>query len=422
MMMKLLFLIALFGCVVNSIRINNDNGLSFQSNCLGGSIQIAESIPLALNLQSNLSTHDAWMELITNAKKSIDMGIFYMTLTDGGQLDPVYGGQLGLDIYKALVDANSRGVSIRIVQNQPSSSMPDTDTQNLAKLGVQVRSINWPSLVGAGILHTKVIVVDQVSAYLGSANLDWRSLAQVKELGVLFQNCPSMVSDTEIAFQQYWDAAVVTELPSDWGVQYQAAYNQTNMASLLLNGNEKFEMFLAVSPPQFVSTDRTGDIDALVSAMNGATKTICISVMDYIPASLYNSPNTFWPVMDNALRAAAYNRGVQVRMLISHWNHTNYAIPQWLHSLDQVNNIDVRWFVVPDFPNEPQVPFTRVNHAKYMVTDEQSYVGTSNWSEDYYTNTGGLSYNIYNDEFTSQLQSIFDRDWNSPYSFPVTTY
>ncbi|KAK5584814.1 hypothetical protein RB653_006431 [Dictyostelium firmibasis] len=421
-MIKLLFLIALFGCVANSIRINNDNDSSFSSNCVGGSIQIAESIPLGLNLQSNLSTHDAWMNLITNAKESIDMGIFYMTLTDGGDLEPVYGGQLGLDIYKALVDANGRGVSIRIVQNQPSSSMPDTDTQNLAKLGVQVRSIDWSSLVGAGILHTKVIVVDQTSAYLGSANLDWRSLAQVKELGVLFQDCPTMVEDTEVAFQQYWDAAVMSSLPTNWGTQYQAAYNQTNMANLVLNGNQEFKMFLAVSPPQFVSSDRTGDIDALTNAMNAATKTICISVMDYIPASLYNSPNTFWPVMDNALRAAAYNRDVQVRMLISHWNHTNINIPQWLHSLDQVSNIDVRWFVVPDFPNEPQVPFTRVNHAKYMVTEEQSYIGTSNWSEDYYTNTGGLSYNIYNDEFTSQLQSIFDRDWNSPYSFPVATY
>ncbi|EGC37391.1 phospholipase D3 [Dictyostelium purpureum] len=411
----ILLIISLFS--VSSFKIDIDSS----NNCQDGTIQIAESIPLGLNLQTNLTTHDAWMQLITNAKKSIDMGIFYMTLTDGGQLNPVYGGQLGMDIFKALAEANSRGVQIRIVQNQPSKSMPDNDTQALAQMGVQVRSINWPNLVGAGILHTKVIVVDQSSAYLGSANLDWRSLAQVKELGVFLQNCPSMVYDTETAFEQYWEAAAMSQLPNNWGSSFTALFNQTNMASLLLN-NQQYQMFLAVSPPQFVSDDRTGDIDALVAAMNAANSSICISVMDYTPASLYNRPNTFWPVMDNAIRAAAFNRNVKVRMLISHWNQTNSRIPQWLHSLDQVSNIDVRWFVVPDFSVNPQVPYTRVNHAKYMVTENQSYIGTSNWSEDYYTNTGGLSYNIFNTQFTSQLQSIFDRDWNSPYTFPITQW
>ncbi len=28
---------------------------------------------------------------------------------------------------------------------------------------------------------------------------------------------------------------------------------------------------------------------------------------------------------------------------------------------------------------EPIVPYTRVNHAKWMVTDSSVYVGTSNW-------------------------------------------
>ena len=34
-------------------------------------------------------------------------------------------------------------------------------------------------LLGSGILHTKFIIADNRSFYLGSANMDWRSLTQV---------------------------------------------------------------------------------------------------------------------------------------------------------------------------------------------------------------------------------------------------
>ncbi|KAN0023271.1 hypothetical protein ACTFIU_011438 [Dictyostelium citrinum] len=422
----LFIIVVLFVVNVNSIRISLDqNDISSTINsCQGGTIQIAESIPLGLDISTNLSTHDAWMDLITNAKESIDLGFFYFTLLGGSELDPVYGGQLGIDIYNAIVDAHSRGINVRIVQNEPSASFPDTDTQALAKLGIQVRSIDWVSLIGSGILHTKLMIVDESSAYVGSANADWSSLAQVKELGIVLKDCPTMVADTEIAFQQYWDAAVMTSLPSNgWTSNYQALFNDTNMASLSLNNNDQvYEMFLAVSPPQFQSTDRTGDIDALMNAINNAEQSICITVMDYTPTTLYNDPNTYWPLIDNALRAAAFNRNVQVRMLISHWNYTSPIIPQWLHSLNQVDNIQVRWFVVPDFSTNPQIPYTRVNHAKFMVTEKQSYVGTSNWSQDYFTVTGGLSYNVFNNDFTNQLQSIFNRDWNSPYTQPIQNF
>jgi len=403
----------------NTHKINLQDG-----SCESGTISIAESIPLYLNFTTELSTHQAWLNLINNAVDSIDMGIFYMTLTDGSSLPSEYGGSMGMDIFKALIEAHSRGVKIRIVQNQPSASMPANDTSTLANMGVaEVRSINWAKLVGGGILHTKVIVVDQQNVYLGSANCDWRSLAQVKELGVVIENCKDIVEDTQRAFEQYWDAAVMTSLPREWPMKDDAKYNSKDMAKLILNGDQVYNMFLAVSPPKFMSRHRTGDVDALVAAINAANKTVCISVMDYAPTSFYNRPNFYWPLIDDAIRSAAFNRNVKVRMLISHWNHTNAKIiPQFLHSLDQLKNVDVRWFVVPDLPFNPQVPYTRVNHAKYMVTEQQSYVGTSNWSWDYFTNTGGLSYNIFNANFTSQLQAIFDRDWNSQYTYPISRW
>jgi len=48
----------------------------------------------------------------------------------------------------------------------------------LSLLGADVRGVDLQSITG-GILHTKLWVVDKKHMYLGSANMDWRSLTQV---------------------------------------------------------------------------------------------------------------------------------------------------------------------------------------------------------------------------------------------------
>lgn len=47
-------------------------------------------------------------------------------------------------------------------------------------LGAEVREVDLKAVTG-GIVHTKLWVVDQKHFYLGSANMDWRSLSQVKQ-------------------------------------------------------------------------------------------------------------------------------------------------------------------------------------------------------------------------------------------------
>jgi hypothetical protein len=45
----------------------------------------------------------------------------------------------------------------------------------------------------------------------------------------------------------------------------------------------------------------------------------------------------YWPIIDDALRTAAIDRQVQVRMLISNWNHTRKAAHYFLQSLVDIN-------------------------------------------------------------------------------------
>ncbi len=39
---------------------------------------------------------------------------------------------------------------------------------------------------------------------MGSANFDWRSLTQVKEMGILVKDCPRLAQDMAKIFDVYW--------------------------------------------------------------------------------------------------------------------------------------------------------------------------------------------------------------------------
>lgn len=61
--------------------------------------------------------------------------------------------------------------------------------------------------------------------------------------------------------------------------------------------------------------------------------------------------------------------------------------------------------------------YTRVNHGKYAVSD-----GTSNLVWDYFYTDAGVSFGTHDVGIVSQLQQVFDADWNSPYALPVEPF
>lgn len=143
-----------------------------------------------------MSTYDAWSLLIAKATNTINIGSFYWSLKSdevANHSSSIYGDK----IFKSLLNAGiDRKININIAQSLPSQISPNIDTEILAKRGAaQVRSVNFLKLIGAGVLHTKVWIIDNMHFYVGSANMDWRSLSQVKELGVLVTNCSCLAKD-----------------------------------------------------------------------------------------------------------------------------------------------------------------------------------------------------------------------------------
>lgn len=64
-----------------------------------------------------------------------------------------------------------------------------------------------------------------------------------------------------------------------------------------------------------------------------------------------------------------------------------------------------------------------------MVTDKVAYIGTSNWSADYFNTTAGVGLMISQNalrsalpenSFHRQMSLVFDRDWNSQFAVPLS--
>lgn len=186
------------------------------------------------------STYDAWSWLIASANKTIDIGSFYWSLRKEDIYNHSSSWQ-GDTIFQSILKAGTqRGIKIRIAQSQPTRDLASADTEILAKRkAALVRSVNFPRLLGGGVLHTKVWVVDGQHLYIGSANMDWRSLTQVKELGVLVQNCSCLAKDVAKIFNVYWSMGKdEARIPPAWPMEYSTKFNYTTPLKVDFNDNE----------------------------------------------------------------------------------------------------------------------------------------------------------------------------------------
>ncbi|XP_070370553.1 5'-3' exonuclease PLD4 isoform X1 [Equus asinus] len=371
----------------------------------------------------------AWLQLLDAAQESVHVASYYWSLTgpDIGVNDS--SSQQGEALLQKLQQLLDRNISLVVATSSPTLAKESTDLQVLAARGAQVRRVPMRQLTG-GVLHSKFWVVDGRHVYVGSANMDWRSLTQVKELGAIIYNCSRLARDLEKTFQTYWVlGAPKAVLPKAWPGNFSSHINRFQPLREHFEGVPTTAYFSA-SPPALCPRGRTRDLDALLAVMGAAREFIYISVMEYFPTTRFRHPARYWPVLDTALRGAAFSWGVHVRLLVSCWLNTDPRMFPFLRSLQALSNpkagvsVDVKVFIVP-MRNHTNIPFSRVNHSKFMVTEKAAYIGTSNWSEDYFSSTSGVGLVVSQRPSSArlgvttvqeQLRQLFERDWSSPYA------
>jgi phospholipase D3/4 len=455
---------------------------------------LVESIPKGLDdLRGTPGvqyTENVLVRLTRAARFSIDLTAMYWallpdptTVDEKGFTEAQFeelGASTGRALYEALHAAAARGVHIRILQSPGFSGQqqesdvlrqefPDCVTIYPIEMG------KWYG--GAGIMHQKIWIFDSLHLYIGSANMDWKSIMQVKEMGVTVENCPELAQDACKYFEAWCDfsglspssvevfdpaAGIYREVPP-WsalvpadqrkesplaGGKYATEYNHSNPLKLNLNG-KPCGVFLTGSPQEVRGDGRSWDGDGLVETIDDARKSVCVSVMDFAPVGLYgrqseavspdgymipNDTPVWWPSLFNSILSAVLTRKVYVRLLVSKWEQTSSLIEPFLHALQQAadagradpymntGQLEIKQFIIPGWDDttgsDRKYPgHTRVNHTKYIVTDRRINIGTSNMTWDYFASTAGSSFNSNHPILLRRLQSVFDRDWASSYAF-----
>lgn len=360
----------------------------------------SEPFELAITVpaETTLSTHglrtakDIWAEMFSSAAKSLDMAFFYAASKEGEALDPVLS---------ALEEAGKRGVRIRVLLEKKFEAVSAKGIARFKAIpGLELRLLDFSAIKPDGIIHAKYFIVDDASAYVGSQNFDWRSLTHIHELGLRILD-PAVVSEISAVFRQDWTA-----------YERLAAGREVYRTQKSPRPYPKDRRaYLVASPYAFNPRRVAGSERELLRLIGTAKENIRIQLLDYSP--LYRD-GAYYPPIDVALRTAAA-RGVQIKLLVSHWNTSDKHIDH-LKSLHLVPNIEVRVATVPPSSEGP-IPFSRVIHSKYMTIDGKTlWIGTSNWQGGYLDRSRNLEVVIHREDLAQKGEEVHRGVWDSPYA------
>lgn len=244
--------------------------------------------------------------------------------------------------------------------------------------------------------------------YIGSANNDWKSLTQVKELGIYFVDCPQIAKTVEVYFQNLWTLSTLnstTYTKVAWDKQWQAfrkvpcwsnflhpeqrcrsplplsvdvpyvdgypSFANPEMLDVLLetpgykrSSQEHYLSYLSFAPPELsfdkFQADEQGWVDTIKSVKSGGM--VRINTMDWLGQSQYATQTVFWPSLSSAISEVIFSKNATVRVLVAYWTHFIPNTEKYLKSLLYSNilctsskynhcggKVEIKYYVVPGY-------------------------------------------------------------------------
>lgn len=366
-------------------------------------IDIVESVPVEtnLNLPNVSNTYNVWLDMIKNAKNSLDIEEFYFANQKGEPME---------DVIKAIRDAGARGVKVRIICDE-SFKKYSISSLNLFE---GEKNITW-KLISifegmGGIMHAKYFIVDGKEVFLGSQNFDWRSIKHVSEVGVRVRHAgfAKCVGDL---FEMDWKLCDVKSgkpgiIPGKSCYPFPFKIEE--------KGSEGIEFYPVFSPKGMIPENALWEEKEILRLIDGAQKEILLQVLTYSPVT---HDRAYYPQLDEALRRAA-NRGVEVRIIISDWS-TKEPLISHIKSLAVLKNMTIKISTIPRW-SKGYIPYARVQHSKYLIIDNnRCWIGSSNWEKGYFYNCRNLGIIIKSMSITEKLREIFFTNWMGSYARPV---
>jgi phosphatidylserine/phosphatidylglycerophosphate/cardiolipin synthase-like enzyme len=163
--------------------------------------------PPAVNPTGIPDTLDALVKSINSAKTSLKIQNYqYNTrgIAGGNQAKPRWA-----DLDDAIRKAAGRGVHVQLCFDNAALKAGQPDLDALKKLNnVEVHIVTIPQWSGgpipyARLIHSKYMIVDDASAWVGSENWTEGYFTQTRNVGVFFQDA-TLVSSLKQIFAQVW--------------------------------------------------------------------------------------------------------------------------------------------------------------------------------------------------------------------------
>ena len=346
-----------------------------------------------------------WLEAIESAQKTLDFEEFYAIAADG-DLPVTAATQALTKIIEAVEKAAARGVKIRfIVDEKMSGGENGVLPEKLKQIpGVELRIIPYGDISG-GVQHSKFFIVDGESVYFGSQNFDWRSLTQISEMGARLHH-KSLVAPIVDIFEMDWALAL--------NPKAEVAKTTCYPAAQIDYKGESTTIQTVASPKSVLPCDEMWDLPKMIDMIEGAQKSVSFQLLNY---ATVNYDKTTFTELDKALTDAA-KRGVKVRMLVSDWS-TRPKYMSDLKRLAREPNFEAKMMVIPEH-SIGFVAYSRTIHSKFLVVDDdKTWLGTSNWSGDYFYNSRNVGIIAVGNKLNSELTQSFERYWNSDYAVVV---
>lgn len=364
-------------------------------------IELVESIPVETNLnESTLSrTSDVWMKMINEARESIYIETFYFAGKNGEPLD---------EILIALKNAAKRGVNIGIIVDSSFySNNKETTIDELEGIeNIFIAKIPMGRIAG-GVMHAKFFIVDRENLFIGSQNMDWRALKHIHEIGVRIKNKELAQTFLEIFYRdmEYCSGVFSNLINSD-------VSSSNNPVTLDTKDYGKVILYPAFSPVKF-------NVEGIMDSEETELLKIIANVKDSLLIQIYSyssknyTDETYYDIIDKALRNAA-TKGVRIKMLLPDWAIREKS-EKFIKELSTVNNIEIKIITIPQH-SEGFIPYARVDHCKYFVSDNNtSWISTSNWEKSYFYNCRNATIIIDNENISSDLSKVFNDIWFGPY-------
>lgn len=410
-------------CLLTLLSLNNP--CESTSSCKAWLVQsIPTDMPHLSHVPGVLSTGDVLRWMAANSTRRLDVIAQYWQLLASPD-DPrsgdygytqdqmhKFGAHQGAAVYQALDAAADRNVNIRLLSH---SGVYPTFTLEPSKLAYGRSNVKNVTLLlkdwwGSGIVHAKVWISDNRDVYIGSANNDWKSLTQVKEVGIYLSGCPVIAKKVEVYFNNLWTLASLnssaytkTVMDQQWQVERKVPcwshfikpkercksplpkYVETPhvdgypilsdpyMSEISIRtpgSNYSTELpqvsYLSFAPPELsfgsYQSDEQAWIDAIKSV--GTKDTVRINTMDWLGQSQFTDQTIFWSSLSSAISEVVFSKHATVKILVAYWAHFINSTDEYLKYLLYTNNlcssskynkcsgkVEIKYYVVPGFNN-----------------------------------------------------------------------